>query len=299
MYQNILKKKITPAVWLLVLAAAFAACQFENFQQKIDALEQAVTAHPTPRLLDSLANTCHKAAKASGTSAAEAARYLTRAAELRYQNADLAGAAQELDDLLTNHPAEADMTAAVGLLAGVYGARLHLEDPTKRPSDEAVRKMTEQLRAHPADIDSAVARVARKIVRTPDAAFDAAMATQYVDMSEGYADLLRTNNPTQAGEWLFSAAGAARELTLHERAIQLYTRLSDQLADHPKAPTALFLAGFIYENDLSDMANAKTVYETFLKRYPTNADYADDARMALKNLGKSPEELIREFEQKQ
>jgi TolA-binding protein len=37
-------------------------------------------------------------------------------------------------------------------------------------------------------------------------------------------------------------------------------------------------------------------YEAFLKKYP-NDDFADDAQFLLKNLGKSPEEIIKGFEQ--
>ena len=70
------------------------------------------------------------------------------------------------------------------------------------------------------------------------------------------------------------------------------------MPQHPKAPTALFMMGFIYENDLGDLNKAKETYQTFLNRYPNDPDYADDAQNALKFLGKSPEEIIREFEKK-
>lgn len=59
------------------------------------------------------------------------------------------------------------------------------------------------------------------------------------------------------------------------------------------------MIGFVYENDLNDLENAKQTYEAFLQKYPNDPDFADDAQMALKNLGKSPEELIKEFEQNQ
>jgi hypothetical protein len=46
------------------------------------------------------------------------------------------------------------------------------------------------------------------------------------------------------------------------------------------------------------LPKAKETYEDFLKKFPDDKDYADDATMALKNLGKSPEDLIKEFEKK-
>jgi TolA-binding protein len=70
------------------------------------------------------------------------------------------------------------------------------------------------------------------------------------------------------------------------------------LPQHAQAPAALFLSGFIYENDLGDLEKAKAAYEDFIKRYPTDTSYLDDVQVSLKNLGKSAEELIREFEKK-
>jgi hypothetical protein len=48
-----------------------------------------------------------------------------------------------------------------------------------------------------------------------------------------------------------------------------------------------------------DLQKAKAVYEQFLQEYPSDQDFADDASNALKLLGKSPEEIVREFEKLQ
>ena len=42
--------------------------------------------------------------------------------------------------------------------------------------------------------------------------------------------------------------------------------------------------------------NFKSTYEEFLKRYPNDPDYVDDAENALKFLGIPPEEIIKQFE---
>ncbi|MDT7942601.1 MAG: tetratricopeptide repeat protein [Bacteroidota bacterium] len=64
------------------------------------------------------------------------------------------------------------------------------------------------------------------------------------------------------------------------------------------APQALFFQAFIYENQLNDTARARETYERFLSYYP-NHRLAEQARQALRLLGKSPEEVIQEFLQKQ
>jgi tetratricopeptide (TPR) repeat protein len=59
----------------------------------------------------------------------------------------------------------------------------------------------------------------------------------------------------------------------------------------------LFLKGYVYENNLGRLDKAKAIYEEFLQKYPDN-DFADDAEVSLKYLGKSPEELIEIFQRK-
>jgi TolA-binding protein len=76
----------------------------------------------------------------------------------------------------------------------------------------------------------------------------------------------------------------------------LYSKIADGLPQHKKAPTALFMIGFVQENDLGDISKAKTTYESFLQKYPNDPDFADDAQNAIKMLGKSPDDIIKEFE---
>ncbi len=65
-----------------------------------------------------------------------------------------------------------------------------------------------------------------------------------------------------------------------------------------KAADALFLKGYIYENQLGELGRAKEVYERFLEKHPGHA-FADDVEVSLKYLGQSPEDLVRMFEEKQ
>ena len=98
---------------------------------------------------------------------------------------------------------------------------------------------------------------------------------------------------------LLRAAGLAKAVENPTKAIELYSKVSEGLPQHAKAPSALFMQAFIYENDLGEMQKAKTTYESFLQRFPNDPDFADDAQNALKMLGKSPEEIVKEFEKMQ
>ena len=128
---------------------------------------------------------------------------------------------------------------------------------------------------------------------------DKAKANDFITVSEQLAAVLEKSNPDKYVDVLLRAAGLAKTIENPQKAIELYQRVSESLPAHPKAPTALFMTGFVYENDLNDLVKAKAAYEAFLQKYPNDADFADDAKTALTMLGKSPEEIIKEFEQKQ
>ncbi len=66
----------------------------------------------------------------------------------------------------------------------------------------------------------------------------------------------------------------------------------------PLAPEALLLQAFIYEDQLNDTARARETYERFLSYYPDHR-LAEQARQAIKLLGKSPDEILQELLQKQ
>jgi TolA-binding protein len=78
-------------------------------------------------------------------------------------------------------------------------------------------------------------------------------------------------------------------------AIKFYDRILTDFPDYRKAPEALFLKGYVYENNLGRLDKAKEIYETFMAKYPEN-EFADDAKVSLQYLGKSPEELIEIFQ---
>ena len=96
-------------------------------------------------------------------------------------------------------------------------------------------------------------------------------------------------------EYLFKAAEIARAIHKGQEAVLYYNKICTDYPNYEKAPTALFLKAFTYENTLKDTANAKAGYQEFIKKYPNN-QFADDAQYSLKYLGKSPEELIKMFE---
>ncbi len=99
-------------------------------------------------------------------------------------------------------------------------------------------------------------------------------------------------------QFLFNAADASRGIGDYERAVDLWGQITQEYEGYKRAPEALFFQAFTFDENLRDTAQARQKYEAFLEKYPKHP-IANDARMLLKAVksGKSPEELVKEFEQ--
>jgi TolA-binding protein len=121
------------------------------------------------------------------------------------------------------------------------------------------------------------------------------LANQLIQAYIAFADSHKDS--PQAPGFLYRAADLSLNINQSKQSVDLYNRIIYQYPDYEKVPECLFLMGYIYENYFQELGKAKEIYESFLSRYP-NHDFADDARISIENLGKSPEELIRFFEEK-
>jgi len=76
-----------------------------------------------------------------------------------------------------------------------------------------------------------------------------------------------------------------------EKAITIFKKLHDEYPSSSYAPSGLFMAGFIYANELQNYEEAESLYKQFLSEYPDD-DLAPSAQAELDNLGLSPEEIL-------
>ncbi len=120
-------------------------------------------------------------------------------------------------------------------------------------------------------------------------------ADELIQAYISYADSHKDS--PDAPDCLYSAADLSLNINKSKESLDLYNRIIYQYPDYKKAPECLFLEGYIYENYFQQFGKAKEIYESFLAKYP-NHDFADDARISIENMGKSPEELIKSFEEK-
>lgn len=130
---------------------------------------------------------------------------------------------------------------------------------------------------------------------SPEMMITADKANQMVLLYSRYVN----ENPSDSASpvFLFKCAEMFRAVNNGTMAMEYYQRLLREYPESDKVPIAVFLQGFVYENLMRDMVQAEKAYRTYLEKYP-DGEFAKDAEALIQNLGKSPEELIREFEQR-
>ena len=284
-------------LWLLALlcGSLFFACKSDP-ATKIPELERRYLASQSPALADTLIQLYQNAVKIRPERTADNLHYLSRAAELKFLvQKDELTAVRWLNGALKNFGEGQNLAEPIGVLMRIGHAYLYQNAAKLTTSPDDVDEMQANLRKHYVWIDSSLVRL-EKEMGSP-VVTDKNKADAFIEIAETYATLLEKSNPDKKVDLLLMAGALAKTIGNPNKAVQLYYNVGEKMPAHPKAPTALFMQAFIYENDLQDLEKAKAAYELFLKRYPNDPDYADDAQTALQLLGKSPEEIIRQFEQ--
>jgi TolA-binding protein len=142
---------------------------------------------------------------------------------------------------------------------------------------------------------SKIESLEKALMNTKQGSVDTAKALELIEAYQSFAEDYPQDS--LAGEYLFKMAEIQLHAVSPQEAIMTLDRVMKEYPSYRKIPECLFLKGFIYENNLHDLEKAKAAYQQFVTLYPQHY-FADDARVLIQNLGKSPEELIREFEAK-
>lgn len=129
---------------------------------------------------------------------------------------------------------------------------------------------------------------------------DAVLSSENViQLVDAYLLFARQNpNDQQTPEFLFKALDVAVGINAEgpQKAINIADVLIEKYPDFEMTPMAMFIKGFVYENMIGDLQNAEMTYRHFIEKYPNNP-MVEDVKSTLENLGLTPEELIRKFEE--
>ncbi|MBR6439621.1 MAG: hypothetical protein IKS65_10675 [Bacteroidales bacterium] len=116
------------------------------------------------------------------------------------------------------------------------------------------------------------------------------------DLVGAYCDFADANpNDAKAPECLFKAVDVSMNLNEPQRTIYIIDKLLKEYPDYPRTQAALFVKAFIFETRFGNLDMAKKLYEQYLEMYP-DGEFAESCRASIENLGLTPEELVKKFE---
>jgi len=230
--------------------------------------------------------------------------YLLKGGELLSFMNNPAAAAKSFEQVLVKYPKSKAAPQATLLLAGLYDDQLNKGIEAQElgqafvntfPNHPDVEKAKYYLKPEKERLDMRIIELEAQLYPESAAKIDPIAAGKLNRKYETYAK--RFPKDEKAADYLYKAGEVARSTGDMRRSVSLLEQLYDDYRNYEKAPQALFLAGFIYENDLKNLDKAKEIYNTFMKKYPKH-ELAKSVEFSLQNLGKPADEIIKGFETK-
>lgn len=274
----------------------FAACTSKPDPVKqIAALEQALASQYTVPRADSLLALYAEMVKNNPDDQANNYRYLVAAAKIQMLNKqDAVSAARNFDTAINQYGKGQNHTEVLGLMLRMWRHYNYKSDLTiNKLQPEDVDLLQANIQKNLVWADSSILSMDRQITQSAGIP-DKKLVDAFIEASEGFGYVLEKDSPLKCSDILMKAAGLAKTANEPNKALQLYNRILSSLPPHPRQPSALFMTGFIFANDLNDLNKAKEIYQEFLQKYPQDP-LAESARSELKNLGKTPEQIIQEI----
>jgi len=123
--------------------------------------------------------------------------------------------------------------------------------------------------------------------------FSKVKADSLMNLYDGFVKAFPDDSLAPA--FLFKSANLAMNAGDGKGAITRFDQFIQAYPANQKAALCLFFKGYVYENLMRDLVKAKEAYLSFIEKFPDH-ELVKDARMSVQNLGKTPEQMIREFE---
>lgn len=293
-------------IYALVMAVLLccAACQGgENQQATIERLEQEVASEPTAENRQALVEAYQSYIDTHPDDAERTPQYLQKLAQLQLALQRYSDALTALKKALLNYYNSPATPENALLLADIYTNNLRNEAASTTayqaflvafPNAEQVPDVQQRLSDTVSPLAQRITNLYRGVFDTTTQQLNYTVANDFIYMSEVHAMVLPKDekSPTLLQE----AAELAGAIKAYPKALELYEWIIEHYPNSDKAAQSLFLMAFMYENELQQLDSARTYYEKFLQQYP-NHEFADDATVMLKNLGKTPEEILQQMEQ--
>ncbi len=140
-----------------------------------------------------------------------------------------------------------------------------------------------------------ISNLEKELFDTAKKGIDEPKAMLLVDKYVAFADKFKDDS--LAPMYLFKGAEICMNIHKGQRAIDLFARVMKDYSSYKNVPEALFLTAFTFENVMEKYQDAEKNYKLFIEKYPDHS-LKQQAELSLQHLGKTPDELVAEFEAK-
>ncbi len=111
-----------------------------------------------------------------------------------------------------------------------------------------------------------------------------------------YNFAINCKQDTLAPVFLLKSGQVAQSIKKYTQAQSCFKTCIDEFPKFKGRGAAMFLLAQLYDDSsmLNNESEARTIYHQIIREYPSTS-FASDARACLQNIGKSDEELVKEF----
>jgi tetratricopeptide (TPR) repeat protein len=102
------------------------------------------------------------------------------------------------------------------------------------------------------------------------------------------------DDDTLSADYLFKAAELCKALNKSQLSLNYYEKVEQNYPSFRNMDLVIFMQGFVNEVQLKNYEKARFHYERYIAKYP-KSPLCKDLRTMIENLGKSDEDLIKEF----
>lgn len=128
--------------------------------------------------------------------------------------------------------------------------------------------------------------------KAADAELKAASPADFQSVAQLYFELYQAYPAADsANAALLKSARALSAARQPAQAMERFDLFRQTFPKDKDAPLSLFMAGFIANNELADTVKARTVFEQFIREFPSH-ELVSSAAFELSNLGKAPDKIM-------
>ena len=150
----------------------------------------------------------------------------------------------------------------------------------------AVKSVDEQ------SLKAEIEQITNELKQATTTPIDKKKGQKLVDKSVLFAESFPQHADTPA--YLFQAGEVSRSIGAHETAVEIFKKVHMEYPRHKRAPAALFLQAFTFENDMKNIEKARKLYKDFLYKF-SDDPLVEQVNQILSVIDKSPEEMVKEF----